>query len=287
MFQRLILDQGFYPDGIYTAPSQEALERDILLSMKAGFNGARLHQKVFEPRFLYLCDKHGYLAWGEMANWGFDISSPTAFEAFIPEWMEAIERDFNHPAIVGWCPFNETWDYKGRKQEDGLLRMTYRLTKQYDKTRPCIDTSGNFHVETDIYDLHDYEQDVEKFRSHYDPFGNGEGPFRETHPERQSYTEGLPFFISEYGGIKWAPRAEKGEYAWGYGEGPQTEEEFFARYRGLTEALLQNPKMFGFCYTQLTDVEQEQNGVYFYSREPKFDSARFYEINTQKAAIED
>ena len=120
VFQRLILDQGFYPDGIYTAPTAEALEKDILLSMKAGFNGARLHQKVFEPRFLYYCDKHGYLAWGEMANWGFDISSPTAFEAFIPEWMESIERDFNHPAIVGWCPFNETWDYKGRKQEDGL-----------------------------------------------------------------------------------------------------------------------------------------------------------------------
>lgn len=287
VFQRLILDQGFYPDGIYTAPTAEALEKDILLSMKAGFNGARLHQKVFEPRFLYYCDKHGYLAWGEMANWGFDISSPTAFEAFIPEWMESIERDFNHPAIVGWCPFNETWDYKGRKQEDGLLRMTYRLTKQYDKTRPCIDTSGNFHVETDIYDLHDYEQNVEEFSSHYDPFGKGEGPFRETHPARQSYTEGLPFFISEYGGIKWAPRAEEGENAWGYGEGPQTEEEFFARYRGLTEALLCNPKMFGFCYTQLTDVEQEQNGVYFYSREPKFDPARFYEINTQKAAIED
>ena len=103
----------------------------------------------------------------------------------------------------------------------------------------------------------------------------------------RSYTESLPFFISEYGGIKWAPRAEEGENAWGYGEGPQTEEEFFARYRGLTEALLRNPKMFGFCYTQLTDVEQEQNGVYFYSREPKFDPARFYEINAQKAAVED
>ena len=163
VFQRLILDQGFYPDGIYTAPSDEALENDIRLSMAAGFNGARLHQKVFEPRFLYHCDRLGYLAWGEMANWGFDHSSYSGYEAFIPEWIQAIERDFNHPSIVGWCPFNETWDYEGRKQVDGLLALTWKITKQYDTTRPCIDTSGNFHVVTDIFDVHDYEQDPEKF----------------------------------------------------------------------------------------------------------------------------
>lgn len=161
VFQRLILDQGFYPDGIYTAPSDEALENDIRLSMAAGFNGARLHQKVFEPRFLYHCDRLGYLAWGEMANWGFDHSSYSGYEAFIPEWIQAIERDFNHPSIVGWCPFNETWDYEGRKQVDGLLALTWKITKQYDTTRPCIDTSGNFHVVTDIFDVHDYEQDPE------------------------------------------------------------------------------------------------------------------------------
>ena len=179
-----------------------------------------------------------------------------SFEAFIPEWMESIERDFNHPAIVGWCPFNETWDYKGRKQEDGLLRMTYRLTKQYDKTRPCIDTSGNFHVETDIYDLHDYEQNVEEFSSHYDPFGKGEGPFRETHPARQSYTEGLPFFISEYGGIKWAPRAEEGENAWGYGEGPQTEEA--VSYTDLGAPLV---KKFGFINSGLVSLERTEQDI--------------------------
>lgn len=286
VFQRLVLDQGFYPDGIYTAPSDEALQNDIRLSMAAGFNGARLHQKVFEPRFLYHCDRMGYLAWGEMANWGFDISSYTGYEAFIPEWIQAIERDFNHPSIIGWCPFNETWDYEGRRQIDGLLALTYRITKQYDTTRPCIDTSGNFHVITDIYDVHDYEQDPAVFAASYEPFKNGTGTFRDAHSQRQQYTEGLPMFVSEYGGIKWAMDTSD-EKAWGYGNGPKTEEEFVARYKGLTEALLSNPKMFGFCYTQLTDVEQEQNGIYTYDRKEKVDVKLFHDINVQKAAIED
>ena len=286
VFQRLVLDQGFYPDGIYTAPSDEALQNDIRLSMAAGFNGARLHQKVFEPRFLYHCDRMGYLTWGEMANWGFDISSYTSYEAFIPEWMQAIVRDFNHPSIIGWCPFNETWDYEGRKQIDSLLALTYHLTKQYDTTRPCIDTSGNFHVVTDIYDVHDYEQDPAVFAASYEPFKNGTGAFRDAHSARQQYTEGLPMFVSEYGGIKWSMDASD-EKAWGYGNGPKTEEEFLSRYKGLTEALLSNPKMFGFCYTQLTDVEQEQNGIYTYDRKEKVDVKFFRDVNTQKAAIED
>lgn len=286
VFQRLILDQGFYPDGIYTAPSDEALENDIRLSMAAGFNGARLHQKVFEPRFLYHCDRLGYLAWGEMANWGFDHSSYSGYEAFIPEWIQAIERDFNHPSIVGWCPFNETWDYEGRKQVDGLLALTWKITKQYDTTRPCIDTSGNFHVVTDIFDVHDYEQDPEKFAATYQPFKDGTGVFYDRFADKQTYREGQAMFVSEYGGIKWAPNSTD-DKAWGYGNGPKTEEEYVARYKGLTDALLDNPRMFGFCYTQLTDVEQEQNGIYYYDRTAKIDVNLFKEINSRKAAIED
>ena len=142
LFQRTVLDQGFYPDGIYTAPSEEALIRDIRISMGLGFNGARLHEKMFEPRFLYHCDRMGYLVWGEHANWGLDLSDPSALHAFMKEWLEAVERDFNHPAIIGWCPFNETWDYEGRKQYDDTLRLIYRMTKQRDATRRCIDTIG-------------------------------------------------------------------------------------------------------------------------------------------------
>lgn len=285
VFQRLVLDQGFYPDGIYTAPTEEALVQDIQLSLDAGFNGARLHQKVFEPRFLYHCDRMGYLVWGEQANWGLDHSAPDGLKHFLPEWMEAVSRDFNHPAIVGWCPFNETWDYEGRKQDDALLEIVYRMTKLFDPTRPCIDTSGNFHVATDIYDLHDYEQDPEIFAGHYAEFAAG-GKLRDTHPHRQTPVEGVPVFISEYGGIKWDVEGVN-EKSWGYGNGPKTEEEFFARYQGLTDALLDDVHMFGFCYTQLYDVEQETNGLYTYSRKPKFDMELIRRINSRKAAIED
>ena len=284
VFQRLVLDQGFYPDGIYTAPDDSALVRDIELSLAAGFNGARLHQKVFEPRFLYHCDRLGYLAWGEMANWGLDYSDPAALEAFLGEWLDALGRDFNHPSIVGWCPFNETWDREGRRQLDSLLAMVYRVTKQLDPTRPCIDTSGNFHVVTDIYDVHDYEQDPASFAAHYEAFRTG-GAFYDAQAARQQYDGKKPMFVSEYGGIKWNPQGDV-EKAWGYGDGPATEEAFIERYRGLTEALLSNPNMFGFCYTQLYDVEQETNGLYTYNREPKFDMAVFHAINTQPAACE-
>ena len=146
VFQRLVLDQGFYPDGIYTAPTDADLKRDIEISMVMGFNGARLHEKLFEPRFLYYADKMGYLVWGEYANWGLDITTPMGLERFLPEWLEAVRRDFNHPAIIGWCPFNETWNGKqGARQDDEVLRIVYRTTKMLDPTRPVIDTSGHFH----------------------------------------------------------------------------------------------------------------------------------------------
>jgi beta-galactosidase/beta-glucuronidase len=284
VFQRLVLDQGFYADGIYTAPSDEALEKDIRLSLAVGFNGARLHQKVFEPRFLYHCDRLGYIVWGEFGNWGLDYSRDGALEAMLPQWCESVARDFNHPAIVGWCPFNETWDRDGRKQNDELLRIVYRVTKQLDETRPCIDTSGNFHVETDIFDVHDYEQKVEIFKGNYDRLMT-EGVLFEHFPDRQEYDGKKPAFVSEYGGIQWS-LGSRGD-AWGYGNAPKSEQEFIDRYKGLTDALLDNERMFGFCYTQLYDIEQEQNGLYYYDRSPKFDPELFRRINTRKAAIED
>ena len=287
VFQRLILDQGFYPDGIYTAPTEKALENDILLSMAAGFNGARLHQKVFEPRFLYYCDLHGYLVWGETASWGIDVTQESVYSGFLPEWAQIVERDFNHPALVGWCPFNEVWNEAGRNISAGVIAAAYHLTKQLDPTRPCIDTSGGIHGSaTDLYDVHDYEQDPGVFRSHYEAFGKGEEPFYDRLEKDQHCRAGLALFVSEYGGIRWTPDQPGGK-AWGYGQAPKSEQEFFDRYRGLTDALLDNPRIFGFCYTQLTDVEQECNGIYYYSRKPKFDAAKFREINSRRAAIED
>lgn len=284
VFQRLVLDQGFYPDGIYTAPSDEAMINDIQISMGLGFNGARLHERVFSQRFLYHCDRLGYMVWDEYGNWGMDISDISNLPALIEEWSEIVNRDFNSPAVIGWCPFNETWDYNGRRQDDRFLETIYHITKNLDNTRPCIDTSGNFHVITDIYDVHNYIQNVEEFASWYDPFGAG-GEFRDEHSHRQHYKKGQPVFVSEYGGIKWDVESGN-KAAWGYGQAPTTMEEFIARYDGLTTTLLKNPNIMGFCYTQLYDVEQETNGLYTYERKEKFDAEVIRRINTQKAAIE-
>ena len=287
VFQRTVLDQGFYPDGIYTAPTDAALLKDIQLSKACGFNGARLHQKVFEERFLYHCDKEGYLVWDEYPNWGLDHSRPESIYSILPDWLDEINRDFNHPAIIGWCPFNETWDQHGCKQYDPLLSLVYRATKAADVTRPCIDTSGNYHVETDIFDVHEYEQDPGVLLPRFEKLLKED--VLENHCDnRQEYTPGMPVFVSEYGGIKWTKDEKKaGVPGWGYGNAPTTEQEYRDRYKGLTDALLDNPKILGFCYTQLTDIEQEQNGVYTYQREEKFPASFFREVNTRKAAIED
>ena len=279
VFQRLILDQGFYPDGIWTAPSDEELRGDIERSMAMGFNGARLHQKVFEQRFLYWADKLGYLCWGEMGNWGVEPSNPPVGNIFLREWLEVVQRDFNSPCIIGWCPYNEVWKESNFGLREMVLKMVYRVTKAMDPTRPVIDVSGGFHSETDIYDTHDYEQDPAVFAERYRPGAELYDRFA----GKQKYDGKLPMFVSEYGGIRWTDD----KTGWGYGKGPETEEEFISRYRGLTTALLMNPEHMGFCYTQLTDVEQEQNGLYTYDRKAKFDPAVIKEINTQKAAMEE
>lgn len=284
VFQRLVLDQGFYPDGVCTAPTDEALRGDIELSMAMGFNGARLHQKVFEQRFLYHADRLGYLCWGEMASWGANPARPHVGAIFLREWLEVVERDFNAPSIIGWCPYNEVWG----ESSDGLrqltLQMTYRATKAADPTRPCIDTSGGFHVETDIFDTHDYEQSGEIYEARYQPGAELYDQFAVGHHRGQQQYDGkLPMFVSEYGGIGWSLE----ESAWGYGNAPKSPEEFIQRLKGLTDTLLDNPNMFALCYTQLTDVEQEQNGLYTYHRQPKFDPAVIHEIFSRKAAIEE
>lgn len=288
-FQRLVLDQGYYRKGIYTAENDEELKRDISLSMNLGFNGARLHQKVFDPRFLYFCDTMGYMVWGEYASWGIDYSDPKAIDTFLSEWHEVIKRDFNHPSIIGWCPFNETWNYHNRHQYDPLLSTVYEFTKSIDPTRPCIDTSGNFHIITDIYDVHDYRYNVNEFRESYNKLMT-DGELYEhvlnDNKGRQKYN-GEPVFVSEYGGIKW--ETDKEYKSWGYGKDVTSKDEFAERYCGLTEALIDNDKMLGLCYTQLYDVEQEQNGLFTYDREKKFSDDVYDKIrtvNTKKAAIE-
>ncbi len=295
-FQRLVLDQGYYPDGILTAPSDEALRADIELAQAAGFDGARLHQKVFEERFLYWADRLGYLCWGEFGDWGCggygpDESRQRPTAAWITQWLEAVERDFSHPAIVGWCPLNETAQplHDRITDLDDVTRGLFLATKAADRTRPVLDASGYSHrvPESDVWDCHDYEQDVGRFRAHHagleqgEPFANRFGDRRISVPYR-----GQPFFVSEFGGIRWSPAEAENDSSWGYGEGPATVEEFYRRFGGLCDALLDNPTMFGYCYTQLTDVYQEHNGLYTFQREPKFDLRRLREIQRRPAAIE-
>ncbi len=289
VFQRLVLDQGFYPDGVYTASSDAALLHDVELSMAAGFNGARLHEKVFEPRFLYHCDRRGYMVWGEYPNWNFDHNDLRATERFLPCWLESVTRDFNHPSIIGWCPFNETWGYSEKLAYNKLLSTVYNCTKLYDTTRPVIDTSGNYHMVTDIYDVHDYDQDPVSFKAHYDRLATDGELYDQVNESNRSgllqqHYAGEPVFVSEYGGIRWDTTGKAG---WGYGVAPKNAGEFLARFKGLTDALLDNPKLMGLCYTQLYDVEQELNGLYTYEREPKFDPDIFRSTLSRKAAIED
>ena len=287
VFGRFVLDQGFYPDGIYTAPSDDALIFDIEASMACGFNGARLHQKVFEPRFLYHADRLGYMVWAETGNWGLDHTLSESIYNFLPEWLEEIDRDFSHPALIGWCPFNETWDKHGRRQSNEFIDAVYDVTKAIDPTRPVIANSGSYpNSRTDAHDVHDYEQDPVIFASYYKDASKGvvNDQLMRQDPRRQLVRPRLPIFVSEYGGIKWVDGGD--ETAWGYGKDVKNEEEFFSRLKGLTDALLDNEAVFGFCYTQLTDIEQEQNGLLTYDRRFKFAPERYKVIFSRRAAIE-
>ena len=296
IFQRLVLDQGYYPDGILTAATDEALRRDIELSLAAGFDGARLHQKVFEERFLYHADRLGYLVWGEFADWGCngygpdgDNQQPAA--TYITQWLEALARDYSHPAIIGWCPLNETWQLITDRITalDDVTLGLFLATKAMDKTRPVLDASGYSHrvPQADVYDSHNYEQDPASFAAMMAGLAAGR-PYvnmRNGQPISIAY-RGQPYFCSEFGGTWWNPDARQGEDSWGYGNRPQSLEEFYARFEALCASLLDNPRMFGYCYTQLTDVFQEQNGIYRFDRRPKFDGQRLRAIQGRQAAIE-
>jgi beta-galactosidase/beta-glucuronidase len=287
IFQRLVLDQGFWPEGIYTAPSDAELRADIERSMAMGFNGARLHQKIFEPRTLYWADKLGYIVWSEFPDWGCSVKHfAQARENFLREWVEVVLRDRNHPCIVAWVPLNEA-RFDTDRYHPTFIRMLYDLTKQLDPSRPVVDTSGYTHVVTDIWDLHDYDQDVESFAERYSRFGDSgkPGDLPRNDPAHEPPYGGQPVVVSEYGGIWWNPGQED-ERSWGYGKRPASEQEFLDRFAKLTNTLLDNPRMAGFCYTQLADVEQEVNGLYTSDRKPKFPPAVIRSIVSRKAAIE-
>ena len=282
-FQRLVLDQGFYPDGIWTAPTDEALRHDIEMSKAVGFNGARLHQKVFEERYYYWADKLGYLTWGEEASWGLDVNNELAVRNFLSEWVEVLVRDRNHPSLVTWTPFNETWG-----AQDGtyvrFVNDVYNVTKAIDPTRPINDASGDGHVKTDIWTVHDYERNPKVLVEHHT--FEGLGAHYRNQPDKKFLAkyEGQPYMLDEFGGLPWIPKEQRAN-SWGYGDNIDTLDDFYSILEKEVDAIIACPHITGFCYTQITDVEQEKNGVYYYDRRPKFDTERLKAIFTKIPSV--
>lgn len=262
-FQRLVLNQGYYPDGIWTAPSDEALKNDILLCKAAGFNGARLHQKVFEERFHYWADKLGFITWGESANWGMNISNEIASRNFLSEWTEILIRDRNHPSIITWTPFNQPSVNMFPSTFVRLISDTYRLTKAIDPTRLVNDIAGDIHFTTDIWNFRNYESDPTRFSLRLKSDNN--------------YQHNQPLFVGEFGGVVWAEDQDRNN-SWGYGDMLTNEEGFYERLESYINAILFANNITGFCYTQFTDIEQEKNGIYYYDRRPKLNMERIKAI---------
>ena len=292
-YQRLVLDQGFWPEGRYTAPSDAALRRDIELAKEAGFNGCRKHMKVEEARFLYWADKLGFLVWGEFpAPYVFNAE---AHRNFLLEWPQAVERDRMHPSIAAWVPYNESWGIGGVRhnhEQQAWVRSVYQLTRSLDPERPIIDNDGWEHVVSDIYTYHTYADETEDLAAAYNHAAHRSR--RETPEQMRANAQNggkpvglafpltaegitrpdMPVLVSEFGGIGYLV-GDKRPDAWGYNGVPETEAEFKARFERIMESVYDSPELCGFCYTQLTDVDQEENGLLTFNRKPKFDLAYF------------
>ena len=306
VFQRLVLDQGYYGKGIYTAASADDFQRDIALANKLGFNGARLHQRVFDQRYLYDCDRTGFMVWGEYASWGLRYEDLDALGTFITEWTEAVDQNFNHPSIITWCPLNEAWNNladNGKERDIRFVESVYRVTKTLDCTRPCVDVSGGFHGRyTDLFDFHCYDDTQTTAGYMNDLVEKGELTMstvygRSTKLEGSVYDGKTATHASEYGGIAFSEEQQNSvcdghtvqeDAAWGY-RACLGEQAFVEQYIQMTEQYLKNQRISGFCYTQLYDVEQEQNGLYTYDRKPKLSAEamkRIAECNRSTAGIE-
>ncbi|PGY09084.1 glycoside hydrolase family 2 protein [Bacillus sp. AFS031507] len=282
LYQKLILDQGYWGESHLTPPSEEAIIEDIDRTLEMGFNGVRKHMKVEDQRFLYWADKKGLLVWSEMAA-TYEFSDE-AVQNFTEEWMEVVKQHYNHPCIITWTPFNESWgvkniytDVKQQKFTEGI----YHLTKAIDSMRPVIVNDGWEHTVSDIITLHDYEEYGDEFLSRYgnkEKVVHNEIAFNNSkHAMAVGYKyKGQPIIISEYGGI--AFNSEKG---WGYGNQVKSEEDFLHRYESITQAIKNTPYISGFCYTQITDVQQEVNGLLKEDRVPKVDLNKIREINSK------
>ncbi|HYZ49133.1 MAG TPA: glycoside hydrolase family 2 TIM barrel-domain containing protein, partial [Sphingomonas sp.] len=284
-FLRLVLAQNYWPDSLLAAPSAEALKREVELAKELGFNAVRIHQKIEDPRFLYWCDRLGMMVWGEAAN--AYVYSDRAAEMLLREWTEALRRDYNHPCIVTWVPLNESWgvpDLDRSETQGHFCRALYNMTKALDPTRPVIGNDGWQHAVGDIFGVHDYAPAGDLLRERYADRAALARTFREVRPHHHPLlAENVelgdePIVISEYGGLAFAPG--EGQDWFGYGQFADAE-ALLARYEELTQALLDSTVIAGICYTQLTDTEQETNGLLTADRTPKLDPARVCAINNR------
>lgn len=283
IYQRLILDQGYWPESHLTPPSEEAIIEDIDKILAMGYNGVRKHQKIEDPRFLYWCDVKGVLVWSEMAA-AYEFND-RAIDRFTREWMDIVRQQYNHPCIVTWVPFNESWGIAqvgvDRKQQQ-FTEAIYYLTKTIDPYRPVVVNDGWEHTVSDIITLHDYEESGELFRKRYAGKENKEAitsneisHWNRKYAMAQGYEyRGQPIIVSEYGGI-----AFKTEEGWGYGNQVDSEEAFLERFYHITKAIQDTEYICGYCYTQVTDVQQEVNGLLTETREPKVPLDRIKKVN--------
>jgi beta-galactosidase/beta-glucuronidase len=288
-YLKLVLDQGYWREGGLSAPSEEALITDIRTTLALGFNGVRKHQKLEDPRFLYWADRMGLLVSSEFAS-PLDFSL-TASQEFAAEWTEAVERDRNHPSIVMWVPANESWGYTdlGLPEQQNAMREMFRLTKKLDPSRPVIDNDGWEHTsETDLFALHDYAHTGEELRAHFAAFNPAAQPPIDIPNARpplvpNAVYNGSPLYLSEFAGIGYVlPGDTVPPGAWGYSGLEVDGAHAAARLRDLYHGLQAMPNIMGFCFTQLSDVEQEVNGLMTYDRRPKYD---YYEVKALNDAL--
>lgn len=278
-YQRLILDQGYWPESILTPPSDEAIQEDIRLIKEMGFNGARKHQKIEDPRFYYWADKMGLLVWGELPS-AYEFND-NAIEASSRELIEFVERDYNHPCIVTWVPVNESWGVRSIRenlQQQNYCRMLTYLLKAMDPVRLVSSNDGWEQIsDTDICALHDYAlfPETEKKYDDMEKIVKTYCESRYLFAEGNSY-QGQPVILTEYGGIAFEEEGE--ESSWGYYGRVKGEEQFFERLEPITEFLICSGHFSGFCYTQLTDVMQEVNGLLTEDRKPKVSMERLHDI---------
>ena len=269
-YQKLVLDQGYWPESLLTAPSDEAFIRDIELTKAMGFNGVRKHQKVEDPRYLYHADRMGLLVWGEIG--AAYLYSEQYADRIYREWLDVLQRDYNHPCIVVWTPLNESWgvqEIETDPRQQAHSEAMVAITKSMDTTRPVVDNDGWEHTNGDLLTIHDYSPSGETLRAHLgsmDAILALRPAQRALFVGRHAYA-GQPVLLSEFGGVKFVPGTEE-QRAWGYCEADSCA-AFAEKLRELFDAVRACPLVDGYCYTQLTDVETEQNGLLTYDRTPK------------------